>query len=163
MIEFGRLMFAMGLFLVLILGVLGFVGRDRFWSEILVGIVFTLGSLISVSLLIPGVIILFKFYLNIEIVLFMLVSFALVLCGGAIFEFVFGIIQLKNGVGSLRYERQVDCLEMKMHLTNEVQELKIEQEKILNKWKHSAYCPKSKDKTETKNEAETSDEDAYKK
>ena len=91
----------------------------------------------------------------------------LVLCGCAIAEFIWGINILKEeGVGEFLdwpSSQQAADSEKKTRLTNDVQKLKVEQEKILNKWKHSAYCSKSKDKIETKNETETSDEDAYKK
>lgn len=58
-------------------------------------------------------------------------------------------------------DRKIEYL--RCQLKDDISELANKQEKILDKWKRSAYCSKPKDKIETKNEAETSDEDADKK
>lgn len=52
---------------------------------------------------------------------------------------------------------------LRCRLKDDISELTNEQEKILNKWKRSAYCTRPNGKAEPKNETETYDEDADKK
>ena len=52
---------------------------------------------------------------------------------------------------------------LRSQLKDDISELTNEQEKILDRWKRSAYCTRPNDKAEPKNETETCDEDADKK
>lgn len=52
---------------------------------------------------------------------------------------------------------------LRCQLKDDISELANKQEKILDKWKRSAYCARSNNKAEPKNKTETCDEDADKK
>lgn len=153
------ILFFVGIVLLILFFVMGFKGDCEVWG----GVVLVFGGLISLLVfLVAAFLEGSPVFADPEFCIGLLVF-----CGCAIAEFIWGIYILKEeGVGELfdwPLSQQAADSEVKTRLTNDVQKLKVEQEKILNKWKHSAYYPKSKDKIETKNEAETSDEDAYKK
>lgn len=153
----GLILFFIGLFLLIACAVLRYYGDNVvFWPKKLVGIILLLGGFISMFLGIVGVILKTQFSRCADPDVAegrnaVFIFFSVILCAFAIAEFV----------GGIRFLTSIS--EERCRLKNHISELTNEQEEILDRWKRSAYCSKPKDKIETKNEAETLDEDADKK
>ena len=125
------------------------------------GFILFLGGLISFFLIIAGATLAIESNIDPESIFFQLI-----LCALAIAESVWGIrilISDQEEANKKKEEENKEKERLRCRLKDDISELTNEQEKILNKWKRSAYCTRPNGKAEPKNETETSDEDAYKK
>lgn len=125
------------------------------------GFILFLGGFISFLLIIAGATLAIESNIDSESIFFQLI-----LCALAIAESVWGIrilISDQEEANKKKEEENKEKERIRCRLKDDISELTNEQEKILNKWKRSAYCTRPNGKAEPKNETETYDEDADKK
>lgn len=126
------------------------------------GFILFLGGFISFLLIIAGAALAIESNIDPESIFFQ----QLILCALAIAESVWGIrilISDQEEANKKKEDENKEKERLRCRLKDDISELTNEQEKILNKWKRSAYCTRPNGKAEPKNETETYDEDADKK